>query len=225
MVRVGRNEPFTYKNGNRVNIDFSVWASIALMHFVAVVSPGPDFAIVLKQGLQKGLQAALWTSLGIGTGILLHVSYSILGISIIIKTTPWLYQALLFIAAAYFIWIGVSALKSKSQAQNQDNNSDSGQTRGLWYKAFSLGFIVNGLNPKATLFFLALFTAAIPAETPLNTQVFYGVYLACATAIWFCFLSFITTISSIRIAYQQHGHWFDRLMGFVLIGMAIFLLL
>ena len=208
-----------------MNIDFNVWASIALMHFVAVVSPGPDFAIVLRQGLQKGLRAALWTSLGIGTGILLHVSYSILGMSLIIKTTPWLYNALLYIAAAYFIWIGINALRSKSQAQNQDDSADTTQTRGLWYKAFSLGFIVNGLNPKATLFFLALFTAAIPAETSLNTQIFYGVYLACATAVWFCFLSFVTTISKIRTAYQLHGHWFDRLMGIVLIGMAIFLLL
>lgn len=218
-----------------MNIDYSVWASIAIMHFVAVVSPGPDFAIVLKQGLQKGLRPALWTSLGIGAGILLHVSYSILGISLLIKTTPWLYQTLLYIAAAYFIWIGLNALKSNAQPASNTKNGktenskidkgDTTQTRSAWYRAFSLGFIINGLNPKATLFFLALFTAAIPAETTLNTQIFYGVYLALATAIWFCFLSFITSISRIRLAYQSHGYWFDRLMGVVLIGMAIFLLL
>lgn len=213
-----------------MNIDYSVWASIAIMHFVAVVSPGPDFAIVLKQGLQKGLRPALWTSLGIGAGILLHVSYSILGISLLIKTTPWLYQTLLYIAAAYFIWIGLHALKSQAQPRSKTENgktdhSDTIETKSAWYRAFSLGFIINGLNPKATLFFLALFTAAIPAETALNTQVFYGVYLAVATAIWFCFLSFITSISRIRLAYQLHGYWFDRLMGVVLIGMAVFLLL
>lgn len=205
-----------------MNIDYTVWATIALMHFVAVVSPGPDFAIVLKQSLQKGLRPALWTSFGVGTAILLHVLYSILGISLVIQTTPWLYQFLLYIAAAYFIWIGLSALRSKPTnglTVDTQNNAKS-----KWYKAFGLGFLTNGLNPKATLFFLALYTAAIPTETSLITKMFYGGYLALATGLWFCFLSYVTNFNNIRTAYQSHGHWFDRLMGIVLIIMAIVLL-
>ena len=225
-----------------MNIDFGVWASIALMHFVAVISPGPDFAIILKQSLQKGLRPALWTSFGIGVGILLHVIYSILGLSLIIKTTPWLYTGLLYVAAAYFIWIGISGLRSKAQAntasenvpllaegssaeQQSPSNNDGNQSSASALKAFGLGFLTNGLNPKATLFFLALFTAAIPAETTLITKGFYGIYLALATGIWFCFLSYITNFTQVRKAYQHHGYWFDRAMGLVLIAMAIFLLL
>ena len=205
-----------------MNIDYTVWASIALMHFVAVASPGPDFAVVLKQSLQKGLRPALWTSIGIGAGILLHVLYSILGISLVIKTTPWLFQFLLYIAAAYFIWIGLSALRSKPSSVQTLDTQDSAKSK--WYKAFGLGFLTNGLNPKATLFFLALFTAAIPAETSLMTKAFYGGYLAVATGLWFCFLSYVSNFKHIRLAYQSHGHWFDRLMGVVLIIMAIVLL-
>jgi threonine/homoserine/homoserine lactone efflux protein len=74
------------------------------------------------------------------------------------------------------------------------------------------------------LFFLALFTAAIPTDTSLSTKAFYGIYLASATGLWFCFLSYITNFKEIRYAYQSHGHWFDRLMGIVLILMAIILL-
>lgn len=209
-----------------MEINYAVWASIAIMHFVAVVSPGPDFAVVVKQGLQKGLAPALWTSFGISLGILLHVCYSILGISLLIKTTPWLYQALLYAAAAYFIWIGISALRSrapdKAEATATTNNIN---TSSSWYRAFALGFFTNGLNPKATLFFLALFTVAIPATTNLPTKIFYGVYLALATALWFCFVSYITNIEKIRKRYQSHGYWFDRIMGGVLIVMAILLLL
>lgn len=210
-----------------MDINYTVWATIALMHFVAVVSPGPDFAVVLKQGLQKGLAPAIWTSIGIACGILLHVAYSILGISLLIKTTPWLYQALLYIAAAYFIYIGVSALRSMPSidAPNVNVTPTSYESKGKWYAAFALGFLTNGLNPKATLFFLALFTAAIPADTQLHTQIFYGAYLALATGIWFCFLSYITNIKRIRESYQSHGYWFDRIMGAVLIIMAIILLL
>lgn len=209
-----------------MDINYSVWAAIALMHFVAVVSPGPDFAVVLKQGLQKGLKPALWTSFGISMGILLHVTYSVLGISLLIKTTPWLFNALLYIAAAYFIWIGLSALKSKAPSNEEATNNDAEEvpTTNKWYKSFVLGFLTNGLNPKATLFFLALFTVAIPASSTLHAKVFYGVYLALATLVWFCFVSYVSNIKKIRKAYQSHGYWFDRFMGLVLIFMAIILL-
>jgi RhtB (resistance to homoserine/threonine) family protein len=205
-----------------LNIDYTVWATIALMHFVAVVSPGPDFAIVLKQSLQKGLRPALWTSCGIAVGILLHVIYSIAGVSLVISTTPWLYQTLLYVAAAYFIWIGFSALRSKPTVEG--TKADDEIAKSTWYKAFGLGFLTNGLNPKATLFFLALFTGFIPIETTLATKAFYGVYLALATGVWFCIVSYITNFKNIRFAYQSHGHWFDRLMGVVLIAMALMLL-
>ncbi len=206
-------------------IDYSVWATIAIMHFVAVISPGPDFAIVLKQSLQKGLSSALWTSAGIGAGILLHVAYSILGVSIVIRTTPWLYTSLLYAAAIYFVYIGVSGLRSKPSLQSDDILQTPLIQKSKWYKAFGLGFLTNGLNPKATLFFLALFTAAIPQDTSLSTQIFYGVYLALSTTIWFCFLSYISSRAKIRHAYQSHGYYFDRFMGVVLIGMAILLVI
>lgn len=204
-----------------MNIDMGVWASIALLHFVAVASPGPDFAVVLKQSLQKGLTPALWTSLGIGSGILLHVAYSILGISLIISTTPWLFNLLLYLAAAYFLYIGLMAIRSKPN--NEGSNTSSIEAKSAWYKAFILGFLTNGLNPKATLFFLALFTAVIPAETSLVAKTFYGAYLALATFVWFSFLSVITNFAPIRSAYQRKGYWFDRIMGIVLIVMAIIL--
>jgi threonine/homoserine/homoserine lactone efflux protein len=209
-----------------MTIDYSVWATVALLHFLALISPGPDFAVVLKQGLQRGLSAALWTSIGIGTGILLHGVYSILGVSLVISTTPWLYQTLLYFAAAYFLYIGVSGLRSKA-SDEADSNLDLNGAKtaiSIWYKAFGLGFLTNGLNPKATLFFLALFTAYIPLETAVETKVFFGLYFAASTTLWFCFVSFVTNAKKIRYAYQRYGHWFDRLMGIVLIVMAIMLL-
>lgn len=207
-----------------IDIQFSVWATIAIMHFVAVISPGPDFAIVLKQSLQKGLSSALWTSFGISVGILLHVAYSILGISLIISTTPWMYKGLLYIAAFYFVYIGISALRSQPSA-NQIDNQEVKTIQSPWYKDFGLGFLTNGLNPKATLFFLALFSAAIPEQTALATKIFYGLYLALATALWFFFLSYISNVRRIRVAYQNYGYYFDRLMGSVLISMAILLVI
>ena len=80
--------------------------TIAAVHLLAVASPGPDFAIVMKHSISYGRRAAILTSIGIGLGILIHVAYSLLGIGILIKTTPWLFQALSYVAAAYLLYLG-----------------------------------------------------------------------------------------------------------------------
>ncbi|MFC3121737.1 LysE family translocator [Agaribacter flavus] len=200
--------------------DFSVWLTIAIMHAVAVASPGPDFAVVLKQSLQKGKKAGIWTSIGVGSGILVHVVYSLLGVGLLIQANDWLYEVLLYAAAAYLVWIGFGALRSMpSENQTQDVPAAKGTSKN----AFILGFITNGLNPKATLFFLALYSLAIPTDTSLSVKLAYGVYLAVATGLWFVFVSLLASHASIRRIYQQKGYWFDRLMGVVIILMAILL--
>ena len=65
--------------------------TIALVHLVAVASPGPDFAIVVRNSISYGRRIAMFTSVGIGLAILLHVAYSLVGLSVVIATTPWLF--------------------------------------------------------------------------------------------------------------------------------------
>lgn len=71
---------------------------IALAHFFAVASPGPDFAIVLKQSIQQGRANALWTSFGVGLAILLHVSYCLLGVAVLLTQSPTVFMALKYLA-------------------------------------------------------------------------------------------------------------------------------
>ena len=83
------------------------------------------------------------------------------------------------------------------------------------------GFVTNGLNPKATLFFLSLFTLVISPQTPLLVQAGYGLYLALATAVWFCAVALLFSQARVRRGFVRLGHWFDRLMGAVLVGLGI----
>ena len=83
-----------------------------------------------------------------------------------------------------------------------------------------LGFLTNGLNPKATLFFLALFTVVIGEDTSTMVQVLYGLYLAAATFIWFSLLSKLFGITIVRSRLLKMGKWFELGMGIVLILVA-----
>lgn len=196
--------------------------TIALIHFVAVASPGPDFAVVVRHSVSFGRRAAMYTSIGIGLGILIHVTYSIVGLSVLIKTTPWLYTAISYLAAAYLVYLAVGALKSgPPKAVAEGTQSPVAPSTMTAKKALWIGFLTNGLNPKATLFFLSLFTAFIDVNTPMNVKLGYGIYLAVATGAWFCFLSYLLSTSKVAQLIGSKGYWLDRTMGVLLIGLAL----
>jgi RhtB (resistance to homoserine/threonine) family protein len=199
---------------------WSEFLTVALVHLLAVASPGPDFAIVLRESVSSGRYAGIWTALGVGSGILLHVSYCLLGIGLIVSQSIVLFNLLKWLAAAYLIYIGIRALRAKPadplQAQ-QALEAVAVTARG----AFVRGFVTNGLNPKATLFFLSLFTLVISPQTPLLVQAGYGAYLAVATAAWFCAVAMLFSHARVRNGFIRMGHWFDRLMGTVLVGLGI----
>ncbi|QYM78071.1 LysE family transporter [Horticoccus luteus] len=198
--------------------------TVAGAHLLAVMSPGPDFAIVVKQSLRHGRRLAVWTSIGIACGILLHVSYSLLGIGLLIKSSPWAFTVLKFAGAAYLAWIGVNALRARASqnALQPGGEAVAPLAAGLSARAaWNIGFFTNALNPKATLFFLALFSVVIDPHTPRWVQAGYGAWMAVATGAWFTLVSFFFTREKMRRVFLQHGHWVDRVMGVVLLGFAV----
>ncbi|AOE50768.1 lysine transporter LysE [Kangiella sediminilitoris] len=197
---------------------------IASAHALAVASPGPDFAIVMRQSIIFGRRFAIITSLGIGLAIFVHVTYAVLGIGLLIKSTDWLFMLIQLAGASYLIYIGWGALGSK--AHKTLGKVEQEQERPVMTdgKAFRQGFITNVLNPKATLFFLSLFTTLVGPETPLLMQGFYGVWMAFATAAWFAFLSYILASKQVRGFFNKFGHWIDRILGGFLIALALLLL-
>ncbi|MDP4537447.1 LysE family translocator [Alkalimonas collagenimarina] len=197
---------------------------IMVVHFMAVASPGPDFAIVLRYAVRYGKRAALSASIGIGLAILLHVTYSLVGIGLLIKTTPWLYMAFSVVAALYLVFLGMQALRSKAPDVKEAMEHEQVESSLSSRKAMLTGFITNGLNPKATLFFLSLFAVVISVNTPFHYKLVYGIYMAIATAAWFSLLSLVLTRAKVRGFLLLKGYWFDRAMGLLLLALALHLI-
>jgi len=206
---------------------------IAAVHLLAVASPGPDFAIILKQSIRYDRRTAIMTSFGIATGILLHVTYSLVGIGVIIASDDRLFTALKYIAASYFCYIAWHSLRAKkpddSSGELRDSSSEKKQNSNEQIpstkRAFFTGFLVNGLNVKATLFFVSLFSVVIAPTTPFTIKLSYGLYMTVATAIWFVCLSYLLTHHRVRYYLQVKGYLFDRVMGAALLLLAIQLVL
>jgi threonine/homoserine/homoserine lactone efflux protein len=193
---------------------------IAVAHLFAVASPGPDFAVVLKQSVTGGTRVGVWTSLGVGSAILLHVTYCVLGVAVLLTQSPVLFMLVRYLAAVYLLYLGVMAIRvSFSGSEEKEVVSSVVSVKPL--QAFYLGFLTNGLNPKATLFFLSLFTVVISPTTPILVQAGYGIYLAVATFVWFASLSVLLGREKFKRSMLKLGVWFERIMGFILILLAV----
>jgi RhtB (resistance to homoserine/threonine) family protein len=192
--------------------------TVALVHLLAVASPGPDFAVVVRESVAQGRRAGSWTALGVGCGIFVHVAYSLLGIGLIVSQSIVLFNLFKWLAAAYLVYLGWRALRARPMSLEAIDGANAAVARSAW-RAFVIGFVTNGLNPKATLFFLSLFTVVISPDTPLLVQAGYGVYLAGATALWFLLVAWLFSRGRVRAGFARMGHWFDRLTGAVLIGL------
>lgn len=196
---------------------------IASAHLLAVASPGPDFAIVMRQSLIFGRKPAIVTSIGIGLAIFVHVAIALIGVGALIKSTPWLFTSIKIAGAVYLGYIGFQAIRAtKSDGKSQELSADGEQMPLA--KAFRQGFITNVLNPKATLFFFSLFSSLISLTTPLKIQALYGIWMAFATGVWFVSLSLLLSQQRVRQFFANFGHWIDRILGVFLIGLALVLL-
>ena len=193
------------------------FATVALVHLLAVASPGPDFAVMLRQALTQSRRNALLSAAGVGLGILVHVTYSLLGIGLLIQQSLTLFTLLKVVGALYLTWIAIQCLRSKAGRVHVETHGVNVQT-GL--AAFRLGFLTNALNPKATLFFVSLFSVVISPATPVEIQVGYGLYMALMTGLWFSGVALFFTLPQVRRVFGRFGHWLDRLMGGVLLLLA-----
>ncbi len=202
------------------------FGTVALAHLLGVASPGPDFTLVLRQSLSHGRRVAIGSALGIGTGILVHVTYALLGLGALVRHQPQLYTGLKIVGALYLAWLGVRSLRTNASAAVPDGqaaraNALAGPTQG---QAWRQGFLTNVLNIKATLFFVALFSVGISPETPPAILAAYGLWMAVATAAWFSLVGTLFAQARVRDRYHRSAKWIDRLLGMVFLGFAVSLL-
>lgn len=192
-------------------------------------APGPDFAVVVQQSVSWGRKIGAITALGIGAGISVHVLYTILGFGLLIQTNEIIFNAVKIISALYLIYLGLNLIKSNLKKvglkKEQKVEFAKDQLVVSAKSAFLKGFITNATNPKATIFFLGIFTTVVHQSNPLNIQFLYGIWMCFVNAAWFIVVAYLFTTQKVRNAFLQKKKWFEIFMGLVLILLAIRLLI
>ncbi|MDF2939737.1 MAG: Lysine exporter protein [Gammaproteobacteria bacterium] len=183
------------------------------------ISPGPDFAMVTKNSLLYSRKAGIFTALGVSCSLLIHASYCILGLAIVISKSLLAFSIIKYVGAAYLAYIGIKAILTKRQTNDLAEESSSSELSST--QAFRQGLLCNLLNPKAILFMLALFTVIVKPSTGLPVQAAYGLEMGLIAFSWFTALSIMISHPYIRTALNKVQYYVTKLIGAVLVGFAI----
>ena len=200
-------------------IFLSEFLTVAVIHLLSAMSPGPDFVMISRNSLIYSRKVGIYSAVGLGLGILVHVTYSLIGIGLIISKSILLFSILKFLGAGYLIYIGYKCLQAKP---NQEKNIEIEKKADLGrFASIRIGFLTNVLNPKVTLFFFALFTQVINPHTPKAIQVLYGLEMSTMTMIWFSLVAIVLSHNLIRARFASIQHYLERTFGVILIALGI----
>ncbi|MBI3419018.1 MAG: LysE family transporter [Proteobacteria bacterium] len=197
------------------------WLLVVSVFIVAVMAPGPDFVMAVRNSVLHGRKAGMMTALGFTAGVSIHITYCILGLSAIIAQSLWLFTLLKYAGAGYLIYIGVKALRSKGMHHvNLKNGERSAKTAA---SAFRDGFLTNLLNPKAILFFFALFTQIVQPHQPIAHLLAYGLSCMAIMIVWFSSVALFLTQARIRNVFLKISAALDKACGalFILLGIRL----
>ena len=148
---------------------------IAVAHFVALLSPGPDFFLILQTALAMRLKYAISVCAGIATANGLYISIAVLGLESVRHMQP-LMLTLQYMGSAYLIYIGIMLLKARSRKKSGQQAVSTLRKESITHQ-FCIGFMSALLNPKNIIFYLSLFTAMVSVKTPTATRALYGLWM------------------------------------------------
>ncbi len=195
-------------------------ASIAFISLLGAMSPGPDFAIVTRNCIRGTFRTGALTALGVAAALLVHVTYCLFGIALLIQGSPLLFHILKYLGAAYLFYLGTALLREKTSPEGP---AELARQEIKWrHSPFVSGFFCNLLNPKATLFVLSLFTQFIDPAMSFLGKALLGSIIAVVGLLWFVLLSYLITHRLLQKHFARFQMVITKTMGVALCCLAIY---
>ncbi|MDP5239001.1 LysE family transporter [Uliginosibacterium sp. 31-16] len=194
-------------------MSFHALLLVMSIHAVALISPGPDFAVVTRLSIVAGRRTGLWAAAGVAAAIGVYVLICALGLSLVLAALPGLSQLLSVVGALYLGWLGIQCLRSRGQMPEA-------QTGLAGRRAFVTGFLTNLLNPKAMLYFGSILSQVLtPDLGRADTALLWGL-LVSESLLWFGLVACLFSSRPVLDWLRGRLLWFERIIGLVLLGLA-----
>jgi len=199
---------------------FWTFVTLAMIHAVAVMSPGPTFIVQIRTSVSQGAGIAAICALGFGIGAAIWAAAALLGLATLFQVAPAFLTGLKVLGGLFLAFIGIMMWRHSTEPAQIDPGAGSGTHLSV-FAALRLGILTSLANPKVVVFFGAVFVGLVPATA---TVVDYAIILGLIVVVessWYAGLGVAFASAPARRAYGRAKTWIDRAFGGVLTAMGL----
>lgn len=205
-------------------MDYAVaLAGLAVVHLLAVASPGPSTVLVIQTAAVSGRRAGLLAAFAMMLGALVWAAAALFGLQVLFARFDWLYLAFRIAGALYLIYLAYMLLRHAGaplpeadlSAANPSAANPSAVRAGAW-QGFLKALLLQLSNPKVMVFMGSIFISLLPAQPPSWMDATVLAIVAVNEFTWFALLALLFSGGAARAFYRRTKLWLDRLMGGVL---------
>jgi threonine/homoserine/homoserine lactone efflux protein len=195
----------------------TAWFSLAVLCLLGAMTPGQSFIIILKHSTAGGRLNGLIASIGHGFGVMLYAIATVVGLALVIKQTPWLFDAIRYSGAAFLVWLAYKALTS-----NAKNSSLSVEQVSVTLKqSFYEGLMITFLNPKLAIFFLALFSQFLNDGAGWQHNIIMVATVSGIDTLWYCIVALVLSHSTMLVKLRNNIGFIEKCSAIVLLAVAL----
>lgn len=199
----------------------AVWQQflvIAGAHFLALLSPGPDFFLIVRSAVVNGARVASGVCVGIALANGVYIALAISGVAVL-QEVAGLFALIKWAGCAYLAWLGWRFLNVRGEAPTADVYA-KGHPPADWWRECRIGFLSGILNPKNSLFYASLFSLGFERDTTMAVQTAYGAWMFAAVLLWDLCIARAAGHPPVVRRFMAHVRKVERVTGVVLLGLA-----
>lgn len=195
---------------------WSQFIVIAGAHFLALLSPGPDFFLIVRSAVINGVRVASGVCVGIALANGVYIGLAISGIAVL-QEVPALFALIKWAGCTYLAWLGWRFLTVRGDVLATETGVGE-RALGNWWRECRIGFLSGILNPKNLLFYASLFSLGFERSTSFGVQLGYGIWMFSVVLSWDLCIARVAGHPSVVRRFMVHVRQVERITGVVLLG-------
>ena len=203
----------------------TLFLMVAMVHMIALASPGPDFFFVSQTAASRSRKEAMMGVIGITLGVAVWAAVALMGLHLILQKMAWLHQIITVGGGLYLCWMGWQLLKSaRSKKQDGGAETDVAVALPARGRTFMRGLLTNLSNPKAVVYFGSVFSMFVGDSVSGGERSAIFLLIVIETLAWFSLVAMVFALPKMRRGYQRLAKLIDGVAGVVFAGFGIALI-
>lgn len=202
-----------------------LFLTVALVHFIALVSPGPDFFLISQLAASRSRRVARVASLGTTCGVAIWAAVALMGLHLLLTKMVWLHQIIMAGSGIYLLWMGSQLLRSACQRHKRPKQPEAKMDTPDRGRNFLNGLLTSLSNPKAVIYFGSVFSLVIDDSVGVAERWQLFLLIVSETFCWFSLVATIFALPAIRQGYQRVAKWIDATAGFLFAAFGLHLII